>query len=208
MQWNLTGLHGATWAEELINVWGPAGEICARLCRRSQLTYWSSHCNKYRENVFFNSKWLEWYYNQKECFHHFFLLAHTLIVKPKQLGWHLSVPVCSLLTKETLLVVIMTCPQFLPQLPGNMIKKDSLIGPSCPLPSSNCPPAVICCHTAKLLPWVIYSFPGWLLHHPCSHHADKQTWEIHRNGSRGLGLHRPWYIYSKWNFCCIYWGMT
>lgn len=26
MQWNLTGLFGATWAEELINVWGPAGE--------------------------------------------------------------------------------------------------------------------------------------------------------------------------------------
>lgn len=47
MQWNLTGLHGATWAEELINVWGPAGEICARLCQRSQLTCWSSHCNIY-----------------------------------------------------------------------------------------------------------------------------------------------------------------
>ena len=28
MQWNLTGLCGATWAEELINVWGPAGVIC------------------------------------------------------------------------------------------------------------------------------------------------------------------------------------
>ena len=29
MQWNLTGLRGATWAEELINVWGPGGIICA-----------------------------------------------------------------------------------------------------------------------------------------------------------------------------------
>lgn len=28
MHWNLTGLCGAIWAEELINVWGPAGVIC------------------------------------------------------------------------------------------------------------------------------------------------------------------------------------
>lgn len=179
MQWNLTGLHGATWAEELINVWGPAGEICARLCQRSQLTCWSSH--------FFHWNLLERHYNQKECLSRFSLLAHTMTVRCKQ---HLPVSVWSPLTKETRLVVIMTCPQFPLQLPGNMIKKDSLIGPSCLLPSSNCPPAVICCHTAKLPPWVIYSFPGWLLHHPCTHHADKQTWEIHRNGSRGQGLHR------------------
>lgn len=28
MQWNLTGLRGATWDEELINVWRPPGVIC------------------------------------------------------------------------------------------------------------------------------------------------------------------------------------
>lgn len=53
MQWNLTGLRGATWAEELINVWGPAGVICT-FCLRSRLTYQSSHCTKLRANVLFN----------------------------------------------------------------------------------------------------------------------------------------------------------
>lgn len=44
MQWNLTGLRGATLAEELMNVWGPAGVTC--FCRRSWLTNWSSCTNR------------------------------------------------------------------------------------------------------------------------------------------------------------------
>lgn len=95
MQWNVTGLCGATRAEELINVWGPAGVICT-FCRRSRLTYQSSHCTKRRANVLLNCaspghKTLKRHYSQNECFCHFALApprnththTHTLIVRYK-----------------------------------------------------------------------------------------------------------------------------
>lgn len=44
---------------------------------------------------------------------------------------------------------------FSPQLSGNIRKKGSL---QAFMPSSDYPPAVICCHTVKLHPQVIYSF--------------------------------------------------
>lgn len=58
------------------------------------------------------------------------------------------------------------------------------------MPSSSYPLAVICCHPAKLFPQLIYSFSGWLLHHPYPCQTDRRAWEIHRNDSRGTDSHR------------------
>lgn len=57
MQWNLTGLCGATWAEELINVWGPVGVICTFVDIVSSQN-WSSHCSKHRAKVLLNTNTL------------------------------------------------------------------------------------------------------------------------------------------------------
>lgn len=50
MQWNLTGLCGAIWAEELINVWRPAGVICTFVDVLNS-TYCVSYCAKDRAKV-------------------------------------------------------------------------------------------------------------------------------------------------------------
>lgn len=193
MQWNLTGLNGATWAEELINVWGPGGIICAFVNVLSSHTkalivlsvqqmfssyqpvytimgrhrspnggysHFSNTIHAHTDSQIYTAAAMPTFclFEEGRCF-------------PKILCWWYSWPALVTISSTTA---------------WECYKERQSDWPSCPLLSNNFPPAVICCHGAKLLPQVIYSFSCWLLHHLCSCHAD--WFEIHRDNSRGTSL--------------------
>lgn len=160
MQWNLTGLRGATLAEELINVWGPAGVKCAfadildsqtgalavptvqqKYCQDIQIkmnvtnmTHWQAHRND-GSNTF------------------------GVTTKVPDFPWF---TVCG--------NADLSFELFPPKLPDNVMKRSSLI-----CPHSNLPLALICHSSATPLPQVIYSVSNWILHLPGFCHADRRT---------------------------------
>lgn len=166
-------------------------------CRRSRLTYWSSHCTKHRANVLLNytspvHKTLKRHCSQNESYCHCLtLLLHT--------HWQSDInhpPSTSPVIQSVCAHVV---PAFLwwttggknnlplqlfpPELPGNIIKKGWVWVALMPAAMLQLPSG---CH---LLPHckaastsdLFFFFSGWLLHHPCSRHADRPAWEIHRD---------------------------
>lgn len=129
MQWNLTGLHGATRAEELINVWGAAGIMCAFVDVLGSHDEAPSALNRANVPVVSPAhNILEIHYRSDECCCHCVFappieMTHTFGVSPREAP--------SFLSYSTPVGVIMTCPcnNFLHQLSANIIKKGSLTGP-------------------------------------------------------------------------------
>ena len=202
MQWNLTGLCGATRAEELINVWGPAGVICTFVDIRGsrtgalvvlnieQMLLWTAR--------HLRTKAPKRHYRRNERCHHFHSSFHyTHTHTHTHTHWQSDPP-------STPPVIQSVCPHVLPafwwwtasgrtnlplqpfppQLPGNIIKRGRLSGPRArclaptPLRLSSAATLQSCFHK-----WFI-PLSGWLLHHPphplCSRHADERytqmTW--------------------------------
>lgn len=110
MQWNLTGLRGATWDEELINVWGANGVICTLLA-------WTL-CAKKAGVLFDNTtpmhRTLERRHGQNAV--PSFVFAQLPLIlnarfksTPATPLWS-SVPLWSMLSYDGLPVLSMTCP--------------------------------------------------------------------------------------------------
>lgn len=172
MQWNLTGLHGATLAQELINVWGPAGVKCAFVdvlhSQTGALLVQSCHrWRRYREDVKVRRNVAHmstfWQSLTNDCSN-----TYTFFESPQGPRFPTIHPVWwSWPTLGTLF------PQELPDNVGR--KKSSFIGPHThSRPSSRLwrSSATV---VQKLLPQVIYSFSDSILHHPCFCHADRGT---------------------------------
>lgn len=153
MQWNLTGLRGATRAEELINVWGPAGVVCG--------FFWSalsSHLvglsfqKKPRASVLLNSTSPE-HQTPRRCSGG----------KNESRRWFCTCSFNALraltvaVRREASTVIQPACPRLIPLLSPHvhnrllnclmmLQRKAAWVAPSCPLPS----PLAVDCYAATL----------------------------------------------------------
>lgn len=198
MQWNLTGLCRATRSEELINVWGSAGVICTLvdvpgthaeaviLNTEPALSRTTCHlCTKHQRDI---TAEMRAAVTANTCVDSH---IYRCLNPPPRASWS-SWSAGSLAPRDGLLVVKNDLPLLLfpPQLPVNIMKKGSLIGPHARCHSPTTLRLSSAATTAKLLPRVIYSVSGRLLYHPGSHRADRRVAEMHRGDYRGPGLRR------------------
>lgn len=211
MQWNLTGLCGATWAEELINVWGPAGVMCTFVDIRGshtgalivlnieQMLLWTAR--------HLRTKALKRHYRRNERRRHFRPRSTTHTHTHWQSDPPSTPPVIQLVCPRALPALWwwtasgktnLPLQPFPPQLPGNIIKRGSLSGPRArclaptPLRLSSAATLQSCFHN-----WFI-PLSGWLLHHPLLSSCRR---EIHTDDWRGAGPRAEYDdLFSKMEF--------